>query len=90
VFEAYPTATSTGNADVIPSRGGRVIRLTHNGSADPVWSPDGTKILFLHASTKNGKFFIGLATMKPNGSSIRYLTATSAQQHQPDWQSIRF
>jgi hypothetical protein len=31
-----------------------------------------------------------LITMKPNGSSIRYLTATSAQEHQPDWQSIRF
>jgi Tol biopolymer transport system component len=46
VFEAYPGATSTGNVDVIPSRGGRVIQLRHNGSADPVWSPDGTRILF--------------------------------------------
>lgn len=36
VFEAYPGATSTGNADVIPSRGGRLIQLTHNGSGDPV------------------------------------------------------
>src|SRR5450755_918120 len=58
------------NADVVPSGGGRVKQLTHDGSADPVWSPDGTKILFLHASTKNGEFFIGLATMKPDGYSI--------------------
>ena len=90
VFEAYPSASSTGNADVVPSGGGLVKQLTHDGSADPVWSPDGTKILFLHASTKNGEFFIGLATMKPDGSGISYLTSTSAQQHQPDWQSIRF
>jgi Tol biopolymer transport system component len=80
VFEACPSASSTGNADVVPSGGGRVKQLTHDGSADPVWSPDGTKILFLHASTKNGEFFIGLATMKPDGSGIRYLTSTSAQQ----------
>lgn len=90
VFEAYPDASSGGNADVVPSGGGRVKQLTHDGSADPVWSLDGTKILFLHASTKNGKFFIGLATMKPDGSGISYLTSTSAQQHQPDWQSIHF
>jgi len=43
----------------------------------------------VHASRKNGEFFIGLATMKPDGSGVRYLTSTSAQQHQPDWQSIR-
>ena len=57
-----------------------------NGSADPVWSPDGNKILFLQAIVQNDQFSAGLATMNPDGSDRHFISSTPTEQHQPDWQ----
>jgi len=74
---------------------GRGLRnLTRNplgeaGSADPVWSPDGTRILFLDNRVARAKGRTGLATMRPDGSARTFLSRANIESHQPDWQSIR-
>jgi hypothetical protein len=58
------------------------------GSADPVWSPDGTRILFLDNRVVRGKGRTGLATIRPDGSARTFLSRANIESHQPDWQSI--
>jgi Tol biopolymer transport system component len=79
----------------IRPNGSRLRDLTHNdgelaGSADPVWSPNGRKILFLSArrEAETEDFTLGLTTMWPDGSHRHFISANPIEQHQPDWQSI--
>ena len=70
-----------------------MIDLTRNptgrgGSADPVWSPDGRKILFLDNRRVGVVGRTGLATMKPDGSGRRFISSNNLELHQPDWQSV--
>ena len=60
----------------------------NGGSADPVWSPDGKKILFLSAHAEGGEFGIGLATMNPDGTARHFILHNPKEMHQPDWESI--
>ena len=93
VFEAYPDPGSFGDVYVIDATGGPAVNLTHNplgqaGSADPVWSPDGSKILFLDNRRVNGVGRTGLATMNPDGSGREFVSSTNIEEHQADWESI--
>lgn len=90
VFEAYPNG-AYGDIYVIDATGDTPVNLTHDptGQADPVWSPDGQKILFLDNGYVNGIGRTGLATMNPNGTQRRFISNKNIEAHQPDWQSIR-
>jgi Tol biopolymer transport system component len=95
VFEAYPHGHNRAYGDifVIGATGGRAVNLTQNpvgeaGSIDPVWSPDGQKILFLDIRRVNDVGRYGLATMKPDGSDRQFLSTKNLEEHKPDWESI--
>jgi TolB protein len=92
VFEAYPNGPY-GDVYLIGTNGRNLRNLTRNplgkaGSADPVWSPDGTKILFLDNRIVRGRGRTGLATMRPNGTARAFLSPQSVESHQPDWESV--
>ena len=94
VFEAYPNAQCFGEIYTVDSDGQHLTNIADNrcqaGSADPVWSPDGTKILFLSAHAEGGKFGIGLATMNPDGSARHHISPNPGEDevHHPDWESV--
>jgi TolB protein len=93
VFEAYPTGPY-GDIYVVDATGGSPVSLTRNpvgksGSADAVWSPDGSKILFLDNRVVNGVGRTGLATMNPDGSDRRFISTKNLEAHQADWLSVR-
>ena len=72
--------------------GAKTFRI--EGSSDPVWSPDGTKILFLderfagEAGFPPSEVQRDLATMNPDGSARAFLAPLPLGQEQPDWESI--
>jgi Tol biopolymer transport system component len=72
-----------GEVYTIGADGQHLKNITDNhrdsGSADPVWSPDGTKILFLSAHSFEGGFGIGPATMNPDGTG-RHLISSGPQE----------
>jgi TolB protein len=96
VFEAYPHGRGNGaygDIFVIKATGGHPINLTQNpvgqaGSLDPVWSPDGKKLLFLDIRRVNGVGRYGLATISPDGSNRQFISSKNLEEHQPDWESI--
>lgn len=89
-FEAYPTAHSTGQVRLVRRDGSGMRTLTRRSSADPVWSPDGRRLLFLHGETRNGALVLGLATMRPDGSGLRFVSRRPMGEHQPDWAPPRY
>jgi TolB protein len=94
VVDAYPNPDAYGDVYVIDATGGSPVNLTRNpvgqaGSADPVWSPDGSKILFLDNRVANGIGRTGLATINPDGSDRQFISSNNLEAHQADWQSIR-
>jgi Tol biopolymer transport system component len=94
VFEAFPNKGCFGEIYTVDSDGQHLTNIADNrcqaGSADPVWSPDGTKILFLSAHAEGGKFGIGLATMNPDGSARHHISPNPGvdEVHHPDWESV--
>ena len=94
VFEAYPNPDAYGDIYVVDATGGSPVNLTRNpagqsGSADPAWSPDGRRIVLLDNRVVNGVGRTGLATMKPDGSDLHFISSKNLEAHQADWQSIR-
>jgi TolB protein len=94
VVEAYPNPDAYGDIYVLDATGRHLVDLTRNptgeaGSADPAWSPDGEKILFLDNRVVDGVPRTGLATMNPDGSDRRFISSKNLEAHQADWQSIR-
>jgi Tol biopolymer transport system component len=70
-------ATGFSNSDVSPR---------YEESFNAVWSPDGTKILFVHAIyTPEAGFTLGLQTMNPDGSGRAWVSDQHGEEHQPDW-----
>jgi Tol biopolymer transport system component len=65
---------------------GRESSFWYEESFNAVWSPDGTKILFAHASyTAEQGFVMGLQTINPDGSGRAWVSDVRAEEHQPDW-----
>lgn len=92
VFEADTERSTRGGVFKIRPNGNRLRNLTDNdgrfaGSSDPVWSPNGKKILFLSGkrATEENNFRFGLTTMRPDGSHRHFISRQ--EQEQPDWQS---
>jgi Tol biopolymer transport system component len=93
VVDAYPNPAAYGDIYVVNANGGSAVNLTKNpagqaGSADPVWSPDGTKILFLDNRVVDDVGRTGLATMSPDGSNRQFVSSKNVEAHQADWESI--
>ena len=93
VFEAYPHPAAYGDIYVVDANGGRSVNVSRNlagqaGCADPVWSPDGRKLLFLDNRRVSGVGRTGLATMKPDGSDRRFVSTQNLEIHQADWESV--
>src|SRR5919112_1712455 len=101
VFEARPEKGASApdrdcHAEIytVDPDGQHLTNLTDNhcfaGSHEPVWSPNGKKILFLSAHAEDGEFGIALATMKPDGTQRHFITPNPGenQMHQPDWESV--
>jgi len=93
VVDAYPDPHAYGDIYVVGATGGSPVNLTRNpagqaGSADPAWSPNGGKIMFLDNRVVNGVGRTGLATMNRDGSNRRFISSKNLEAHQADWQSI--
>jgi Tol biopolymer transport system component len=100
VFEAAPNAGPTergrcfGEIYTVDSDGQHLTNIADNrcqaGSGDPVWSPNGKKILFWSAHVEDGEFGVGLATMNPDGSDRHHIIHNPGvdEMLQPDWESI--
>ena len=57
-----------------------------DGFYDPVWSPDGTKVLLGHQLLEeDGAFREGLATVRPDGRGLAWAASEVQMEHQPDW-----
>ena len=57
------------------------------GSYDPVWAPDGRRILFSHDEYGPEDGSSGLQTMKPDGSGQAWVSTVHGAEHQADWAS---
>jgi len=77
----------TGNAGV---RGiGNANAFVFENSSDPVWSPDGTTILFLDGIFDNPVLNEGMATMRPDGTNRAFTPVNGPDnEHQPDWETL--
>jgi len=91
VFDGYPGSEAYGDIYVVNANSGNVVNLTRDtdGQADPAWSPNRTKILFLDNRLVNGVGRTGLATMNPDGTQRQFLSSENIEAHQPDWESVR-
>ena len=64
--------------------------VRYQESFNSVWSPDGTKILFVRASyTVTDGFTQGLMTMRPDGSHLAWVSDVHGEEHQPEWGTLR-
>jgi len=81
---AFASNRAGGNPQIYRKevKSGKVVRVTTVGSynSSPVWSPRGDRIAII--SHKNWAF--ALATIKPDGSDIRYLV-TGKRIESPSW-----
>jgi Tol biopolymer transport system component len=60
--------------------------LWYEESFNPAWSPDGTRIVFTHASfTAEDGFRLGLQAMDPDGTSRHWVGDGTGFEHDPDW-----
>jgi Tol biopolymer transport system component len=96
VFEAFSLTENHrcyGNIYTVDSDGQHLTNITDNrckeGSSDPVWSPNGKKILFLQDRAEGGVVGLGLATMNPDGSARHFISPNPVEGHHPDWESVR-
>ena len=63
--------------------------VRYQESFNAVWSPDGTRILFVRASyTVADGFTMGLMTMRPDGSRQAFVSEVHGEEHQPEWGTL--
>lgn len=74
-----------GNQEIYSMKvnGTGVIRLTNSAGADtePVYSPNGSKIVFTSQRTGNGDIYV----MNANGSGVTRLTTSALPEIEPSW-----
>jgi Tol biopolymer transport system component len=99
VFEANPPRLGGGSTVMVVDADGRHLHsLTRDAgitgvgpstrteeSLDPVWSPDGTKIMFSHVVSNSDGFQWGLQLISPNGTHRRWASEIRDIEHQADW-----
>lgn len=105
VFASQPTRIGDiGEVMVADADGGHLRTLTQDAglvgigsdkafvyseSFNPVWSPDGRRILFVHASyTAADGFEMGLQTILPDGSGRAWVSSLRGEEHQPEWGTL--
>src|SRR5829696_5354179 len=93
VFEAFPNKECGGEIYTVDSDGQHLTNITDTRcqgvSGDPVWSPDGKKILFRWGHAEGGEFVIAPATMNPDGTDRHFISPNPKEGHHPDWESVR-
>jgi Tol biopolymer transport system component len=87
---------------VVDADGSNLTRITNNPptshfgngteavrelATDPVWSPDGTKIMFVQVSGLVDATVRHLYTVNPDGTGLTLVSATVLGVDQPDWGS---
>jgi Tol biopolymer transport system component len=101
VFEVACCRLGAGGIFTVSSNGGAVTTVVNghgvtgigneqalqvDGYYDPVWSPDGTKIIagreFLG---DDGSFKVGLISLDADGSNLHWVSPLVDNEHQPDW-----
>ena len=101
VFENACCSLGPANVYTVSPAGGALTDLTHghgitgrgndtsfqdDGFYDPVWSPDGTKVLLGHEFlAKDGSFQVGLAVIDADGTNLHWVATEVHDEHQPDW-----
>jgi Tol biopolymer transport system component len=73
----------TSEVFVASAASGRAVNVTRNeiDDVDPAWSPDGSLIAFASMRHRRWQLF----TMRPDGSHVRHLVATAANERDPAW-----
>jgi Tol biopolymer transport system component len=61
--------------------------LKFEGYYDPVWSPDGTRIIAGRETVRDGTYTSGLVMVDPADGSVDWVAPQVAGEHQPDWGS---
>ena len=60
--------------------------LQFEGYYDPVWSPDGTKIIAgRELLADDGSFTVGLVNVDPATGAVDWASSSVNAEHQPDW-----
>lgn len=87
---------------VLNADGSGLTRITHNPptssfgkgteptrelSTDPVWSPDGSAIMFVQVSGLGDSTVRRLYTIRPDGSALTLVSSSFTGVDQPDWGS---
>jgi Tol biopolymer transport system component len=101
VFEQGCCRLGLGGIYTVPSDGGAVTIVANahgitgignstafqlDGYLDPVWSPDGTKILAGHEIVDaDGTYRSGLVVLNGDGTDVHWVTPDDGDQHTPDW-----
>jgi Tol biopolymer transport system component len=99
VFENVGDYFGSADAYTVRPDGSGLENLTHgrgigggpnsfhlDGFYDPVWSPDGTKVLLGHGLLgADGLFREGLAVINADGSNLDWVAPEVHVEHQPDW-----
>jgi len=68
---------------------GNANAFVFENSSDPVWSPDGTTILFLDGVFDGSDIVAGMATMRPDGTNRAFTPLNGpGGEHQPDWETL--
>jgi len=101
VYENACCSLGDADVHTVSPAGGAIINLTQghgitgigndtafqdDGFYDPVWSPDGTKVLLGHEfRADDGSFQIGLAMVNADGTNLQWVATQVHDEHQPDW-----
>lgn len=81
IFTVRPDGTDLRNLD-LPTGSDAVA----DGYSDPVWSPDGSLILLVHGLHQGSDLLrIGLATMRPDGTGLQWLSEDPVAKNKPVW-----